>query len=57
MFDQHDMINPKYIKPVSDLVDKLTKDGIPFEVGYVFHGFTVVFPNFEQADGGVILHN
>lgn len=51
-------INPSFIVATSTLIQRLTKENIPFEVKAYCGGFIVGFPSLgKDRTGDVILHN
>jgi hypothetical protein len=52
------MVNFEYMKTTYELVDKLSAEGIPFEVRFLLNGFQVAYPdNGDNRVCSAICHN
>ena len=52
------MVNFEYMKTTYELVDKLSAEGIPFEIRFLLNGFQVAYPdNGDNRVCSAICHN
>lgn len=52
-------LNPLFIERIGTLCEALTENNISYEAAFVkgTNGFMIVFPNFSERTGDIILHD